>query len=101
MTTRAQPMNADENAPDDPREVSGLTEPFMFTMRVMNPTKVKFIWWYIAALDDGAENDRLPGEPEFKPQFFTLEKAIEKLTFQGDRDVLRKAIEIIEATIPS
>jgi 8-oxo-dGTP pyrophosphatase MutT (NUDIX family) len=101
MITRAQPMDADQNAPDDPRKVSGLIEPFMFTMRVMDPTKVKFIWWYVAALDDGAEKDRLPGEPEFKPEFFSLEKAMEKLTFQSDRDVLRKAIEILESTLPS
>ena len=99
MTTRATPVDEAVDLPDKPRDYAGLTEPFMFTIReIRGKDNVKIIWWFIAVLDDGAITDRLPGEPDYQPEFFPCSQAVDTLTFETDREVLRKAIELINAT---
>ncbi|KAH7397118.1 NUDIX domain-containing protein [Pyrenochaeta sp. MPI-SDFR-AT-0127] len=100
MATRACAADAPANVADKARLYDELTEPFMCTIRELALGKgVKIIWWYIATLDDDALGQRGAGEANFKPMFFTCEEAIEKLTFKSDREVLEKAIHILEATI--
>lgn len=97
MSTRATCKEDATNIPDKSRMYPDLTEPFMFTLRDLNPgAGVKIIWWYIAALDEDAHTNRLPGEAEFRTQFFSCDAALEKLTFQTDREVLAKAIKLVE-----
>lgn len=101
MSTRAPPIDEKGHMPDEPRSYANLTEPFMVTTRQSsdhNTKDVKFIWWYIAALDHQSSVLRTgSGEEEFTPAFFPLEQALEKLSFTNDRMVLRRAIELIEA----
>ena len=97
MATRAPPTDASANIPDRARVYPGLTEPFMCTMReIGHRLHVKIIWWYIAVLDDESEANRLAGEDDFRPEFFSYRKAIETLTFQTDRGVLEKAFQLVE-----
>jgi 8-oxo-dGTP pyrophosphatase MutT (NUDIX family) len=99
MPTRAPLPDDPVNLADEARIHEGLTEPFMFTMRELKDgASVKLIWWYIAALDHGAYEDRLPGEEDIIPEFFSVKDAVEKLTYQTDRDVLKRAIELIEGS---
>lgn len=96
MPTRAQPLEEVTEAPDHARVFADITEPFMFTIRAFDAFNVKLIWWYVAALDEGARESPLIGEVAFKPQFFAREEALGKLTYQTDREVLRKAFELVE-----
>ncbi len=100
MPTRATAPNGPADISDKARMFPNLTEPFMFTMRELrHDNGVKLIWWFIAILDENAENDRLPGETDFKASFFPLSEAVERLTFQSDREVVEKAIDLVEKSM--
>lgn len=97
MSTRAPPIDEQGYMPDEPRFYDGLTEPFMFTVRQLGANNVKIIWWYIAVLDYGFVPESGCGEEGFPPSFFPLDKALGKLSFENDRIVLQRAIELLEA----
>ncbi|KAI1137516.1 hypothetical protein F5Y05DRAFT_72240 [Hypoxylon sp. FL0543] len=93
MATRAPSDLESADVTDVPRTYDSLTEPFMLDVRDLGKGKgVKLVWWFIAELDGIAGE----GEPQFRPKFFPCDKALERLTFQKDRDVLAKALELIE-----
>ena len=99
MSTRATAADDPADVPDEPRVHDELTEPFMCTVRELpNRTGVKIIWWFVAILDD-ANGGSGPGEEKFRPEFFECEEAVGKLWFKLDREILRKAIEIVEKTM--
>ncbi|KAF2274562.1 uncharacterized protein EI97DRAFT_102505 [Westerdykella ornata] len=95
MATRAPSTDDPANVSDKVRIYPHLTEPFRFTMRELDSDSVKLIWWYIAALDDGARSKPLVGETAFKAEFFSCDEAVEKLTFQTDREVLLNALKLV------
>lgn len=86
----------------DPADVPDLlfsheasTEPIMLTVRHLNELQeVKLIWWFIAALDMQSESRQ--GEEQFVSEFFPVDEALQKLTFQTDRDVLSRAKSVLE-----
>ncbi|KAF2131524.1 hypothetical protein P153DRAFT_383623 [Dothidotthia symphoricarpi CBS 119687] len=97
MFTRVAAGDEPPDTPDEALVHDRLTEPFMCTMRrLLHGKGVKLIWWYVAALYEDAHDRRDPGEEKFSPQFFSCEMAVEKLYFEPDRDVLIKAIKIVE-----
>jgi 8-oxo-dGTP pyrophosphatase MutT (NUDIX family) len=99
MATRATIEGDDASVPDKSRVHDGITEPFMCTVReVANGNGVKIIWWFLAVLDNGS-GGRGPGEATFRSEFFDCGEAVEKLHFETDREVLRKAISFIEDTV--
>ncbi|KAF1911830.1 NUDIX domain-containing protein [Ampelomyces quisqualis] len=98
LATRVTVEGDAADAPDKTRVHEGLTEPFMCTVReVPSGNGVKIIWWFIAVLEDGSA-ERGPGEATFRSEFFGCEEAVEKLYFETDREVLRRAISIINDT---
>jgi 8-oxo-dGTP pyrophosphatase MutT (NUDIX family) len=101
MSTRAPPAVETEQLKDVPRTFSEITEPFTLQIRQLGEDDVKLIWWYIAAIDEDKPHDeeRL-GEQKFRVEFYGYEEALGKLTFQTDRDMLKNAIEIVQATYP-
>ncbi|KAI6080915.1 NUDIX domain-containing protein [Hypoxylon rubiginosum] len=93
MSTRAPSDWEAANVKDEPRSYDSLTEPFMLDVRDLGNAKgVKLVWWFIAELG-GVQGD---GEAQFRPEFIQCDQATEQLTFQKDRDVLIKALEIME-----
>jgi 8-oxo-dGTP pyrophosphatase MutT (NUDIX family) len=94
MRTRAPPQDEEGRVPDEPRALPDITEPFMVTMRQLGDSDMKIIWWYVAALDNGDESGHC-GEKDFTPRFFPLDEAVQMLSFEADRSVLRKAINIL------
>ena len=99
MYTRAPPTDEQGQMPDEPRSYPDLTEPFMVTIRQLggdSESNVKIIWWYIATLDEGGVAGSGGSDEEFTPVFFSLEEAVEKLSFQNDRMVLQKAVALVE-----
>ncbi|KAL1593559.1 hypothetical protein SLS59_009256 [Nothophoma quercina] len=88
MPTRACSAGDPPDVPDEARTQIDITEPFMCTVRELpKGNGTKLIWCR-----------RGPGEEQFKPEFFTADDAVQKLHFESDREVLRKAIEIINTT---
>lgn len=94
MKTRAPEPEGDSDCPDVVREYEGAMELFMVTLRQIGERGMKFIWWYIAAVDEG----KVAGVPEERYDVVLLpyKEALEKLTFKTDREIVEKAIQIVE-----
>lgn len=98
------------NTPDKPRMYDGVEgEAFMLMVRELpsreGRKEVKLIWWFIGELDEEAGEaqalDGGRGEDVFEVGWFSYEEAVEKLTFEDDREVASRAVEIVEATYGS
>lgn len=77
----------------------------MVTQRTHGPHDHKFTFWFVARADVGAQD----GEPvkhdgtqtdseNFDSVFLEPDAAVKRLTFESDRDVVRKAIELVRQT---
>ncbi|KAH6894401.1 hypothetical protein B0T10DRAFT_480379 [Thelonectria olida] len=99
MSTRAPGSAETNDVPDEVRTFAGLTEPFMLTVRELGDGgDVKLIWWYIAVLDGLNGNEGVKGEDQFTARFLSYEEALRRLTYKNDRDVLQRAIDLIQAS---
>ncbi|KAL4897372.1 hypothetical protein BDV59DRAFT_170470 [Aspergillus ambiguus] len=97
MWTRAPAVTEAEDVPDQARSYPGLSEPFMLTVRGLGGNSgVKLIWRYIAAVEEDVAR-RAPSSTGcgFRAEFFTYDEALQKLTFQDDRNVLSRAIGLV------
>ncbi|KAF3479565.1 uncharacterized protein GIQ15_06541 [Arthroderma uncinatum] len=94
MSTRAPPAAGlldHHHISDQARYHHNLSEPFMLTVREIDGrSSAKLIWWYIAV----AAGDGPAAEADYTADFFTLNEAIQKLTFRSDREVLERAIQL-------
>lgn len=91
MSTRAPQKTEADNVPDQARSYPGLSEPFMLTIRELNKEGAKLIWWYIAAIDGDLSGSTPSADCDFRAEFFTYDEALQRLTFQEDRDILARA----------
>jgi 8-oxo-dGTP pyrophosphatase MutT (NUDIX family) len=96
FATRAPVASEPADLADEARLYNDIaSEPFMFTMRQLGGEKgIKLTWWFMAQVDRDAPTGK--GESTFEVAAFEYQEAVERLTFEGDREVLRRAIEIIE-----
>ncbi|GKT41767.1 uncharacterized protein ColSpa_01948 [Colletotrichum spaethianum] len=102
MATRAPAPDDDADAPDAAATRRAITEPFMLTMRSIDGgAGVKLVWWYVATVEgrNGTEEDTAGGEAQFEAAFFDCDEAVEKLTFEADREVLRRAVHLVKKTV--
>lgn len=79
----------------------GLVEPMAVTIRELREGKIKVIFWFITVAENGVERvegSQMEGE-NFDSNFLDAKVAIERLTFQSDRDVAQKAFDIVEASL--
>ena len=121
MVTRAPAATAQTK--DAPECVPACEEPFMLTLRRTTTTRpingtargdasstaekdtrnggVKLIWWF-ATVCTGA--DKVDGTQtaveSFESAFFGVDEALRRATFQTDREVIAKAVELVRATYP-
>ncbi|KAF2630904.1 hypothetical protein BU25DRAFT_251966 [Macroventuria anomochaeta] len=98
MSTRAPPKDEKGDVADEARIVPNLTEPFMCTTRLLGEFNIKFIWWYIAALDKNGTT-KSDGEANFIPEFYSWEEALKTITFEDDRRILERAIELVNVNL--
>jgi 8-oxo-dGTP pyrophosphatase MutT (NUDIX family) len=99
MSTRAPAADSDADVKDEARTYPDLTEPFMLMTRPIDDgASMKIIWWFVAVLD-GEGMERGPGEKAFEAEFWDCGEAVKKLTFESDREVLERAIGLIEGVI--
>ncbi|KAL7939145.1 hypothetical protein V8C35DRAFT_285846 [Trichoderma chlorosporum] len=97
MLTRAPPAVETEQLDDQARFYTNLCEPFTLQIRHLGENQVKLIWWFVAVLDE----ETLPKETMEKDsavEFYSYADVLDKLTFQMDRDMVKKAIELVENT---
>lgn len=83
------------------KSVLNSTEPFALTIRNIDPDNVKLIYWYIAesTTSSAIEGTRMPSENAFSSHWFSPEEALRRLTHEHDRDVVRRAIELVRLEI--
>ena len=99
MSTRAPPAVETEQLGDEARFYTGICEPFTLQLRRLGEGDVKLIWWYIAAVnEDQPFNEELQEGQKFAVEFYSYTDILEKLTFQMDRDMVSRAIDIVTNT---
>ena len=97
MWTRAPPPGSQEK--DTAALMTDATEPFAVTVRTIEPTNVKFTWWYIAEWTGDPKQEGTQTESEcFTSEFMDVEVALQKLMFATDREVVEKAANIVRAS---
>lgn len=96
MSTRAPAATEMANTFDQARCYAGLTEPFMVTIReIEGKSNAEIIWWYIAEVEQDVSTKGLNGESSFAARFSNYDDALQRLTYNEDRDVLRRAISLV------
>ncbi|KIJ21473.1 hypothetical protein PAXINDRAFT_104589 [Paxillus involutus ATCC 200175] len=95
MTTRAPLPHV--NMVDVPHAVEGATEPFAITVRSLGDEKsTKIIWWFLTIATSEVKRQGTQTDSEdFHSEFVEAEKALKKLTFQDDREIAGKALELV------
>ncbi|KAH9976048.1 NUDIX hydrolase domain-like protein [Russula compacta] len=99
LVTRAPAAGAQTK--DAPALVRTSEEPFMLTLRRTRGV-VKLIWWFATVRTPG--EDKRDGTQtaveSFESAFFDVDEALRMATFQTDRDVIARAVELVRATYP-
>ena len=99
MSTRAPPAVETEQLNDEARFYNGICEPFTLQLRRLGEGDVKLIWWYIAAVnEDEPWNEEIQEGEKFAVEFYSYTEVLRKLTFQMDRDMVSRAIDIVNTT---
>ncbi|KAI8986839.1 hypothetical protein BD414DRAFT_522490 [Trametes punicea] len=92
--------------PDIVRIAENSTEPFAITIRPTGLGQVKLIFWYIGCVDSSPSHH---GEASLGPEhgthmslegfgdtgLFEIDDALKKLTYEGDRELVRAAVAIL------
>ena len=99
LATRA-PLPGSQ-AKDCVEVVQNCEEPFMMTLRQVPTGGVKMIWWFVSVVDR-AEEEKVEGTQteveSYLSEFVDVEEALERATFQSDRDVIRRAFDLVNET---
>ena len=100
VMTRCPPSVEEGECPDEPRQYPDAVEPIAVTSRRLGASNVKFIWWYIVSVDELVERAKEvhAGDEKFDATFFSYATAVENLTYEEDKALLRKAVELVSAT---
>jgi 8-oxo-dGTP pyrophosphatase MutT (NUDIX family) len=126
MYTRAPAVGAEDSGPTQVEEAV-CEEPFMCTIREYGttvskrkegetrtattddrlvghgPRHTKIIWWYLAELiDDDAPSisheERRDEDKIYRSEFVNASEVLQHATFEQDREILRKALELVKGT---
>ncbi|THH03155.1 hypothetical protein EW146_g10496 [Bondarzewia mesenterica] len=67
-------------------------------MRQVADRNVKMIWWFVAVVEGEKVTGTQTLVESYESQFFDVQEAVEKATFQSDRDVIETAVGIVKDT---
>lgn len=91
--------------PDKVRVYENVIEPFMVSVRDITGQgqlevgqQVKLIWFFVAQVDETREVAVVNDSEVSAVATFGYQQAVERCTFEKDREVLRRAIELVERT---
>ncbi|KAG6333471.1 hypothetical protein ID866_5620 [Astraeus odoratus] len=93
MTTRAPPPHV--NMRDEPYIAQDAAEPFAVTLRELKGNGTKIIWWYLTVATGEKETETQTESENFFSEFVPVEDAIRQLTFSDDKDVARRARDLV------
>lgn len=90
--------------PDRVRVYEDVVEPFMMSFRDITrlgklggEQQVKVIWWFVARVDETQEVAVVDDSEVGGVEAFGYEEAVEKCAYEKDRQVLRRAIALVES----
>src|SRR5271155_1732678 len=101
MSTRAPPSQELGYTPDvaEVREV--IHDPFALTIREEGGRKRKLIWWYVAKVDENMQQEKTSTvDLDLEPVFVSYERAVNMLTYKGDRELVERAMELVRNSLP-
>ncbi|KAK3294910.1 uncharacterized protein B0H64DRAFT_197900 [Chaetomium fimeti] len=100
MQTRAPPAVETGQVDDRPRLYNGVCEPFTLQVRRLGEGQIKLIWWFVAAVDEETppKEREAPERDRYAVEFYSYADVLGKLTFQMDREMVKRAIELVENT---
>ncbi|KAL8350431.1 hypothetical protein RB598_005643 [Gaeumannomyces tritici] len=98
MHTRAPPAVETEQLDDQARFYTSICEPFTLQVRRLGESQIKLIWWFVAAVDEETPAGEAPEGDRYAVEFHNYTEVLDKLTFQMDREMVKKAIELVENT---
>jgi 8-oxo-dGTP pyrophosphatase MutT (NUDIX family) len=102
MSTRAPPAVETKQLDDEVRFYTGICEPFNLQIRRLSNSDVKLIWWFVATIDEDTPIERsLDDRRRYSVKFYSYTEVLEKLTFQNDRDIVKRAIDLVSNTYTS
>ncbi|KAI0858782.1 NUDIX domain-containing protein [Xylaria cubensis] len=96
LATRAPSAAEPHDVKDVPRVYDDVVEPFMLDVRDLGKKGVKLVWWFVAELEPDGLDGKGQGEDQFRAEWLDPREALMRLTFQKDRDVLLRAVELVE-----
>ena len=100
MHTRATLPGEDrKDRPRFHRAVS--TEPFAVTLRHMSENNMKTIYWFVTLIEESErqlQGTRMPSE-HFESVFWDADEAVEKLSLPSQREVARKAVDLVRKAL--
>ncbi|KAG6859957.1 hypothetical protein C0995_001275 [Termitomyces sp. Mi166 len=98
MPTRA-PIPGDTSGEDVIKIGEELLEPIAVTVRDLGANRAKIIWWYITmATGQGKVAGSQATYEAFEARFMEPAVAIQHLTYQDDREIVQKALDIVSGT---
>jgi len=98
MHTRAPPAVEIEQSKDQVRFETNICEPFTLQIRHLGEGQIKLIWWFVAAVDEETPPNEVMEKDRYTVEFYSYAEVLDKLTFQMDREMVKKAIELVENT---
>ncbi|KFY53278.1 hypothetical protein V496_07743, partial [Pseudogymnoascus sp. VKM F-4515 (FW-2607)] len=97
MHTRAPPALETEQLGDQARLHSNICEPFTLQVRHLSESQIKLIWWFVVVVDEEIPKESLEKD-SYAVELYSYTDVLDKLTFQMDREMVKKAIELVENT---
>lgn len=100
LVSRVCPAIETEDLPDEARLFKGSCEPIVVQTRRIGDDEIKLIWWFVAAVNEG-EPVSQHEKHKFEVEFHSYDTVLEKLTFKDDRELVKKAIELVKSSVGS
>ncbi|KAI1118477.1 hypothetical protein F5Y14DRAFT_398566 [Nemania sp. NC0429] len=100
LASRVCPVIEGENVPDEARFYEAVCEPVAVQLRRLGEGNMKLTWWYVAAVNEDEPTGRHEAHT-FGVELLDFEDAVQKLTFRDNRELVRKAIELVNSTLAS
>ncbi|KAI0533670.1 hypothetical protein GGR58DRAFT_485733 [Xylaria digitata] len=98
MLSRVCPAVETEQLADEARPYKGICEPIAVQQRRVGDGNIKLIWWFVGAVNEGEPVGQYEKD-KFEVEFHSYDEVLRRLTFNDDRKVVKKAIDLVDLTL--
>lgn len=98
MSVHCPPSVEVEQLDDQARFYTKICEPIALQIRQLGVGETKLIWWYVATIKEGESVKDAQEDGKTSVMFLSYADALDKLTFQMDRDLVQRAIQLVSDT---